>query len=76
MSAPDNKLRGSLFLLLAAMIWGCAFTAQSVASDSVGPWTFNGIRFLLAGFEILLLERPLARVLSLPQGQRPGRMRV
>ena len=75
MSAPDNKLRGSLFLLLAAMIWGCAFTAQSVASDSVGPWTFNGIRFLLAGFEILLLERPLARVLSLPQGQRKSSLK-
>ena len=69
MSGSDKKLRGSLFLLLAAMIWGCAFTAQSVASDSVGPWTFNGIRFLLAGFEILILERPLARLLTLPKTQ-------
>ena len=67
MSGSDKKLRGSLFLLLAAMIWGCAFTAQSVASDSVGPWTFNGIRFLLAGIEILILERPLARLLMLPK---------
>ena len=66
MNGASKKLRGSLFLLGAAMIWGCAFTAQSVAADSIGPWTFNGIRFLLGGAEILLLVKPLERWLSLP----------
>lgn len=65
MNGVSRKLRGSLFLLGAAMIWGCAFTAQSVAADSIGPWTFNGIRFLLGGAEILLLAKPLERWLVL-----------
>lgn len=65
MNAAGRKLRGSFFLLLAAMIWGCAFTAQSVASDSVGPWTFNGIRFLLGGTEVLLLARPLSQAVHM-----------
>lgn len=67
MNGVSRKLRGSLFLLGAAMIWGCAFTAQSVAADSIGPWTFNGIRFLLGGAEILFLAKPLERWLALPK---------
>lgn len=31
-------------LLLAAFIWGCAFVAQSVGMDYVGPFTFNCVR--------------------------------
>ena len=30
------------------MIWGAAFVAQRVGMDHVGPFTFNGIRMLLA----------------------------
>ena len=36
-----------LLLLLAALIWGVAFVAQVVGMDSVGPYTFNGVRFIL-----------------------------
>ena len=41
-------MKGSLLLLLGAMIWGAAFVAQRVGMDHVGPFTFNGIRMLLA----------------------------
>ncbi len=45
-----NKELGSAFLLfLAAFIWGVAFVAQSVGMDYVGPFTFNGCRFLIGG---------------------------
>ena len=45
----DRKsLRGSLLLLLGSVIWGAAFVAQSVGMDHMGPYTFNGIRMLLA----------------------------
>ena len=44
----NKSLRGSLLLLLGAMIWGAAFVAQRVGMDHVGPFTFNGIRMLLA----------------------------
>ena len=39
--------RNSLLLVLAAFIWGIAFVAQSEGGKSIGPYTFNGIRFLL-----------------------------
>ena len=45
-----NKELGSAALLfLAAFIWGVAFVAQSVGMDYVGPFTFNGCRFLIGG---------------------------
>lgn len=48
-----SKTKSSLLLLLAAFIWGNAFVAQSVAMDSIGPWTFNFIRDLIAGIVLL-----------------------
>jgi drug/metabolite transporter (DMT)-like permease len=45
-----------LLLLLTAMIWGLAFTAQKSGMATMGPLTFLGVRFLMGG--ILLL--PLA----------------
>lgn len=41
------------FLFLAAFIWGVAFVAQSVGMEFVGPFTFNGARFLLGGVVLL-----------------------
>ena len=41
---------GAALLLITALIWGCAFVAQSVAMDHVGPFTFCASRFLLSGF--------------------------
>ena len=43
-----HSLRGSLLLLLGSVIWGAAFVAQRVGMDHMGPYTFNGIRMLLA----------------------------
>ena len=43
------QLRGSLILLLATIIWGGAFVAQSVGLDYIPPFAFNGIRITLGG---------------------------
>ena len=43
-----KSIRGSLLLLLGSAIWGAAFVAQRVGMDHMGPYTFNGIRMLLA----------------------------
>ena len=40
-------------LALAAVIWGFAFVAQRAGMDHVGPFTFNGVRFLLGAFVLL-----------------------
>ena len=50
----DRKsLRGSLLLLLGSVIWGAAFVAQRVGMDHLGPFSFNGIRMLLAGIVMI-----------------------
>ena len=48
-----RSLRGSLLLLLGSVVWGAAFVAQRVGMDHTGPFTFNGIRMLLAGLVML-----------------------
>ena len=41
-------MRGILFLLVATVIWGTAFVAQSVGMDYIEPFTFQTSRSLLA----------------------------
>ena len=43
-----EQLKGSLLLLLGTVIWGCAFVAQSVAMDYIGPFAFQTGRSVLA----------------------------
>jgi len=47
------ELKNGITLLLAALIWGIAFVAQSVGMDYMGPWTFNGVRFLMGAVVLL-----------------------
>lgn len=43
-----NNIKGSIMLLLAAMIWGSAFAMQEMASNAgVQPFTFNTLRFFI-----------------------------
>ena len=48
-----KKIKGPLLLLLAALVWGASFVAQDLASDTVGPFTFNGLRMSLGGLVLL-----------------------
>ena len=52
-----KSLRGSLLLLLGAMIWGAAFVAQRVGMENLGPLCFNGIRMLMAALLLLPVIR-------------------
>lgn len=54
------SIGSSLLLFLAACIWGFAFVAQSVGMDYVGPYTFNGARFLIGA--VVLLPLVFARI--------------
>lgn len=49
----SRKMKGNLMLLLTALIWGTAFVAQSTGMDHVGPFTYNGVRNLIAGFVLI-----------------------
>lgn len=48
-----KQFTGSLCLLLATIIWGSAFVAQSVGMDHVGPFTFQAIRCAMAFIGLL-----------------------
>ena len=48
-----KKLYASAALLLAAIIWGFAFVAQTVGMDHVGPFTFQSSRYLLGALTLV-----------------------
>lgn len=49
--------KADAMLLLTALLWGAAFVAQRVGMNSVGPFTFNGVRFLLGAIALLPLAQ-------------------
>ncbi len=48
-------LKNDLLLLTTAVIWGLAFTAQRVGMDYIGPFTYNGVRFLIGALSLVPL---------------------
>jgi len=60
MNEPARHRVSVLQLLVASAIWGFAFVAQRAGMEHVGPFTFNGVRFLLGSAVLvpfLLLRR-------------------
>ena len=49
------QLKGNLFLLLAAFIWGTAFVAQLVGMDDLGPFTYCSGRYILGFFAVVIV---------------------
>lgn len=54
-----NRIRQNVFPVLAALIWGTAFVAQSVSADFVEPFTFNAARSVVAFVFLLILSAAL-----------------
>lgn len=48
-----QKIKGSAYILLATVIWGSAFVAQSVGMEHIGPFTFQAVRCALAAIGLL-----------------------
>lgn len=63
-SSTKGQLRGSLLLLITAIIWGSAFVAQSTGMDHVDPFTFNFTRTVV-GVLALLIAIPFLDKLGL-----------
>ncbi|MBQ3795487.1 MAG: DMT family transporter [Butyrivibrio sp.] len=68
----SDQIKSSLLLLMASVVWGAAFVAQSIASNNVGTFTFNGIRFIIGGICLL----PLLKGHHLSPKQIPPRKLV
>ena len=67
-----NKVRGSLQLLFATVIWGSAFIAQRAGMDKLGPFTFQTIRCALA----LLFLFPTATIVGAKKVGRKQSLRM
>jgi drug/metabolite transporter (DMT)-like permease len=48
-----RALRADILLLLTAIIWGIGFVAQRSGMEYIGPFSFNGIRFILGSITLL-----------------------
>jgi drug/metabolite transporter (DMT)-like permease len=49
----SKEVKSDGLLLLTAFIWGFAFVAQRMGMDHIGPFMFNGIRFLLGALVLV-----------------------
>jgi drug/metabolite transporter (DMT)-like permease len=65
-------MRSNMMLLMAAAIWGLGFVAQRLGMDHMGPFTFNGLRFLLGALSLLPLLWWLKSRQPKPQSAPPA----
>lgn len=65
----NRTLVADLLLLLTALIWGCAFVAQRLGMEHMGPFTYNGVRFALGSLALVPL------FLRLERGERGRKLR-
>lgn len=49
----NRQLKGNLAIIIATIIWGSTFVAQSIGMDHIGPFTFQAARCLLGGLVLL-----------------------
>jgi drug/metabolite transporter (DMT)-like permease len=52
-----HRLKSDAILLLVSAVWGSGFIAQRIAAETMGNFTFNGTRFILATFLLSVLIR-------------------
>lgn len=70
-----KQMKNNVLLVLTALIWGCAFVAQSVGMDYVGPFTFNTVRNFIGALVlipvILMMDKGAEK-----SGLTPAEMKV
>ena len=53
MGTERKKLKGNIMLMLTALIWGTGFVSQSLGMEYIGPFTFNGVRNIIAAIFLI-----------------------
>jgi len=56
-----NQIKGTVFLLLAAILWGASFVFQNEGAEIIDPIAFNGLRSLLGSIALL----PVIAIISI-----------
>lgn len=70
----NRNLKGSLILILCAFIWGMAFSAQSTATNYIGPFTYVFMRSVVTCI-VLFAVYPLFRGKRDANAQQHGKKR-
>ena len=72
----NRKVRANFLLLTTSFIWGSAFAAQRVGMEHMGPFTFNGVRMLVASLALslvaLILDAGKTNEAKTPVSMRPS----
>lgn len=55
MKRPEKSIQANILLLITAVIWGGGFVAQRLGMEQLGPFLFNGFRFLIGGITLIPL---------------------
>ncbi len=63
-----KQIEANFILLLTALIWGFAFVAQRVGSETMGPFSFNAIRFGIGALSLLPVIYFMERAENRSQG--------
>ncbi len=74
-----KRFSGNIMLLIAAVIWGTAFVAQSEGMAYVEPFTYGGIRTLIGGFvliPIILAFRKAGGKQDRPKAEKKAQLRT
>jgi drug/metabolite transporter (DMT)-like permease len=69
-----RTLTSDLLLLLTALVWGFAFAFQRQGMEHIGPFLYNGIRFLL-GSLVLVPFIIIPRIRTVKPAATPGILR-
>ena len=56
-----NQIKGTVFLLIAAILWGASFVFQNEGAEIIDPIAFNGLRSLLGSIALL----PVIAIISI-----------
>ncbi len=54
-NSEERNVRSYFFLFLTALLWGFAFSAQRLGGEALGPFGFNGIRFIVGSLSLVPL---------------------
>ena len=71
----NRKVRANFLLLTTSFIWGSAFVAQRVGMENLGPFTFNGVRMLVASLALSIVALIFGRV-KIKSSDSPGSEKV
>lgn len=73
-----KKFEGSIMLLIAALLWGTTFVAQSEGMNYVEPFTYNAARMFIGGIvliPVVLLFGKFGKARELSSAEKKERLR-